>query len=46
LKKSVVIYDWDEACNEAYLYNLGIMSIMPVAGGFLTKKKTLQCLAV
>jgi hypothetical protein len=46
LKKFVVTYDWDGACDEAYLYNLGIMSIMLVAGGCLTRKKTLQCLAV
>jgi hypothetical protein len=29
-----------------YLYNPGIMSVMPVAGGYLTRKKGLGCLAV
>jgi hypothetical protein len=30
----------------AYLYNLGITSVMPVASGCLTRKKTSRCLAV
>jgi len=31
---------------EAYLYNLGITSVMSMAGGCLTKKRTKRCLAV
>ncbi len=30
----------------AYRYDLGIMGIMPVAGGCLTRKKTQECLAI
>jgi hypothetical protein len=29
-----------------YRYDLGIMGIMPVAGGCFTRKKTQECLAV
>jgi len=31
---------------KAYLYNPGIMNVMPMAGGCLTRKNTQECLAV
>jgi hypothetical protein len=30
----------------SYLYNPGIMSVMPMAGGCFTRKNTQECLAV
>jgi hypothetical protein len=35
-----------ETPHQTYLYNPGIMGIMPVAGGCLTRKRTSWCLAV